>query len=104
MIHKEIMKMVIADTRKITEGELTQIRTEGLGNGFTVLTPEDGFRRDGTVWFGTCSECGERVSNSWRDGVWEHTISTNQTYHKDGSLLSQSTRFVDYCPTERGEA
>jgi hypothetical protein len=104
MIHKEIMEMVIADTRKLTEGELTQIRAEGLGNGFTVLNPEDGFRRDGTVWFGTCSECGEQVSNSWRDGVWEHTVRTVISYHADGVTPCQtSNQSFGYCP-ERGEA
>lgn len=104
MIDRNLMAIVIADTREMTDTELSEIRENGLGNGFAVLNPEDGFRRDNTLWFGTCSECGESVSNSWRDGVWEHAIRTNQTYHKDGSLLSQSTRFVDYCPTQRGEA
>jgi len=104
MIDKNIMARVITDTRKLTDTEVQQVRENGLGNGFKVLNPADGFREDNTVWFGNCSECGERVSNSWRDGIWKHSISTNQTYHKDGSLLSQSTKFVDYCPTQRGEA
>lgn len=104
MIHKEIMETVIADTRKLTEGELTQIRTEGLGNGFTVLNPADGFRRDGTLWFGTCSECGEQVSNSWRDGVWEHTVYTSRTYYPNGLPASSTSHQADYCPKQRGEA
>lgn len=101
MIDKNIMARIIADTREMTDTELQRIRENGEGNGFKVLDPEDGFRRDGSVWFGTCTECGEGVSNSWRDGVWKHRVVTDQTYHKDGSILSSNIRFVDYCPTAR---
>ena len=104
MIDKEIMARVIADTRKLTDTEVQQVRENGLGNGFIALEPADGFRQDGALWFGTCSVCGESVHNSWRDGIWKHTVYTNKTYHADGSLLSSTSHDTDYCPTQRGEA
>lgn len=104
MIDRNLMALVIADTRKMTDTELSQIRESGLGNGFTALDPHDGFRRDDTLWFGTCSECGEIVTNSWREGIWKHTIYTNKTYHASGALLSSTSHEADYCPKQRGEA
>lgn len=102
-IHAEIMRMALADTRQVTEEQVRQARENGLGNGFLVLNPEDGFRQDGSLWFGTCSVCGQRVTNSWRNGVWEHSVTVTESYHKNGSPLRQSTQTFDYCPTERGE-
>ena len=101
MIPNGLMSLVIADRREITDTELQRIRENGEGNGFKVLNPDDGFRRDGRVWFGDCSVCGERVSNSWRDGVWSHTVYTSKSYHADGSLLSSTSHQTDYCPTAR---
>lgn len=104
MIDTEIMARVIADTRKLTDTEVQQVRENGLGNGFTALEPADGFRQDDTLWFGTCSVCGESVTNSWRDGIWKHIVYTNRTYHANGLPLSSSSHNTDYCPTQRGEA
>ena len=28
-----------------------EIRKNGIGNGFTVIKPEDGYRKDNTLWF-----------------------------------------------------
>ena len=53
--------------------EIEEIREKGIGNGFTVVNPEDGFRKDNTIWFGNCSKCGNRVSNSiMTKFVWKH--------------------------------
>ena len=49
------------------------IRNQGIGDGFTVINPQDGYRKDNTIWNGTCSECGERVYNSIMTNYkWEH--------------------------------
>ena len=61
-------------------------------NGFTVLNPADGYRKDNRLWFGECSECGESVTNSHLKGIWEHT----QILEQDG--LSTKSKTIDYCP------
>lgn len=103
MIDGEIMARVIADTRKLTDTEVQQVRENGLGNGFIVTEPADGFRQDGTVWFGTCETCGETVTNSWRDGVWKHTVYSSKTYYSTGLIAQSASKQTDYCPVERGE-
>lgn len=100
MIENGLMSLVLAD-RKITDGELQRIRENGEGIGFSVLEPDDGFRRDGSLWFGTCSVCGERVTNSWRDGVWSHRVVTEEVRHPDGWVARSTSHQVDYCPTAR---
>ena len=80
---------------------LVEIRKNGIGNGFTVINPEDGYRKDNTLWFGECSECGERVVSSLMSAKskgWTHEIRTNVQYHTSGNVLSYSSRAVDYCP------
>jgi hypothetical protein len=68
---------------------LSEIREQGIGNGFTVLNPADGFRKDNTLWFGNCANCGERVTQSRFHKYWAHTISVGQN----------ASREVDYCPS-----
>jgi hypothetical protein len=80
---------------------LVEIRKNGIGNGFTVINPEDGYRKDNTLWFGECSECGERVVSSLMSAKskgWTHEIKTNVQYHADGREFTYSSRAVDYCP------
>ena len=73
---------------------LSEIREQGIGNGFTVLNPADGFRKDNTLWFGNCATCGERVTQSRFDKFWAHTVySVNEPHHK-------ISREVDYCPQQ----
>lgn len=103
MVDRNIMEMIIADRRQLTDKEVERIRKNGEGNGFTVLDPADGFRGDGSLWFGTCSACGERVSNSWLDGAWEHTVYTARTYYETGMVATSTSYQTDYCPTARGE-
>ena len=78
---------------EITQDNFDSVRSEGIGNGFTVLNPADGIRKDNRLWFGTCSVCGESVTNSALTGKgWEHTVYlVNEPNHK----VSKS---VDYCP------
>jgi hypothetical protein len=65
-----------------------RIRELGLGNGFSVLNPEDGYRKDNSVWFGECSKCGQMVANGRFFGLnWVH----------DEKLPNKSSRHVDYC-------
>ena len=53
--------------------EIQEIREKGIGYYFTVINPQDGFRKDNTIWNGTCSECGERVYNSiMTQFEWKH--------------------------------
>ena len=61
-------------------------------NGFTALNCEDGFRKDNRLWFGECSECGERITNSALKGVWEHTLILEQGHNYTKS------KNIDYCP------
>jgi len=68
---------------------LSEIREQGIGNGFTVLNPADGFRKDNTLWFGKCDTCGETVTQSRFHKFWEHTISVGPNTY----------RGVDYCPS-----
>lgn len=70
-----------------------QIRTLGIGENFNVIDPEDGYRKDGRLWFGRCSECGERVTSSFVDDViWKHKAYLPSTF---GGETSKS---IDYCP------
>jgi hypothetical protein len=67
-------------------------------NGFVVLDAHDGYRQDNRLWFGKCSECGEMVTNSALDGIWQHELITNAEYHADGRLFTKTSRQIDYCP------
>jgi hypothetical protein len=73
---------------------LLEIRKGGIGNGFTVIDPKDGFRKDNSLWFGTCSNCGEMVSSSLvsaKFNGWTHKIIKKE----NGYQVHTS---VDYCP------
>ncbi len=86
----------------VTKENFNQIREEGIGNGFSVINPHDGFRKDNRLWFGNCSECGELVTNSALTGKgWEHNLILEQTFHSDGKtpLMTRSVN-VDYCPSK----
>lgn len=72
--------------------EMKTIREQGIGSNFKVLNPKDGYRKDNSVWFGECANCGERVSNSVWHGVWHHTIETPSDF---GSVNRTK---LDYCP------
>lgn len=81
---------------------LVEIRTKGIGSNFTVSNVADGYRKDNAVWFGVCDTCGEGVvssSVSLKFNGWAHEIRENVKYHDDGlSILSFSSKAVDYCP------
>jgi hypothetical protein len=85
---------------KVTKENFNQIRVEGIGNGFTVINPADGMRKDNRLWFGTCSNCNDTVTNSALTGKgWEHSIRTVLSYHADGVTPCGSRIVsVDYCP------
>jgi len=84
----------------VTKENFQSIRENGIGNGFTVINPADGFRKDNRLWFGKCSECNEQVSNSALTGEgWTHSITTVISYHADGVTPCQmSIKHLDYCP------
>lgn len=85
----------VADLRQ----QVANIREQGLGNGFTVLNPGDGFRKNDQLWFGTCAVCGEMVSSSWHDqGAWIHKLRTFD--EKWGCTVSRN---LDHCPTNKKE-
>jgi hypothetical protein len=77
----------------ITQDNFDSIREQGIGNGFTVVNPADGYRKDNRLWFGTCETCAESVTNSSLTGKgWEHTVYTvNTPNHK-------ISKTVNYCP------
>jgi hypothetical protein len=69
-------------------------------NGFTAINCEDGYRKDNRLWFGECSVCGERITNSARDGIWKHEIVLDVKYHESGTVAYKSSKQVDYCPNK----
>ena len=73
-------------------------REQGIGSNFEVKDPKDGFRKDNTVWFGTCSICNEIVSNSRHNLTWMHSIDLKVTYHASGHIASRQSIQIDYCP------
>lgn len=75
-----------------------EIRERGLGLNFDVIDPEDGFRKDNTLWFGTCNVCKEAVSSSYHSKLWQHNIDLEVTYHASGQILSRKSIQVDHCP------
>lgn len=90
---------------------IQEIREQGIGNGFSVLNPADGYRKDNSLWFGECSECGERITNSHLNGIWEHTKVfevghyTKEYFDKglDGLANYKRSKHIDYCPKVAGE-
>lgn len=79
---------------------IQQVRENGLGYNFKVANQADGYRKDNRLWFGTCTSCGERVTNSSLNGIWMHEEVLETKYHEDGTtVLSRKTRQLDYCPT-----
>ncbi len=81
---------------KVTKENFNQIRVEGIGNGFTVINPADGFRKDNRLWFGTCSECNEMVTNSSMTGKgWEHSVVVRLI-----GTTGKEIKSVDYCPSK----
>lgn len=88
--------------------DITMDRELGIGKGFKVLNPADGHRGGNRLWFGTCATCGEQVTNSVLNGVWEHRITTYEEYWVingvKGTFPNHSSSYrVDYCPTSVGE-
>lgn len=69
-------------------------------NGFTAINCEDGYRKDNRLWFGECSECGERITNSHLNGIWKHEIVLEVKYHESGTIAYKSSKQVDYCPNK----
>jgi hypothetical protein len=78
---------------------LQEIREQGIGSNFKVANQADGYRKDDRLWFGTCTSCGERVTNSSLNGIWMHEDVLKITYHEDSQVFSRKTRQLDYCPT-----
>ena len=75
---------------------LVEIRKNGIGNGFTVINPKDGYRKDNLLWFGECATCGESVSSSSMSAKsvgWTHSVVVG-TIGTTGKIIES----VDYCP------
>jgi hypothetical protein len=75
---------------------IMEIRKNGIGSNFSVINPEDGYRKDNRLWFGTCSECGESVTNSSLKGSWVHSIHS-LTEYAPGKFVN-SYRDSEVCP------
>lgn len=83
----------------VTKENFQSIRENGIGSNFSVINPADGFRKDNRLWFGTCSECGQSVTNSALTGRgWEHEIILSREVHPSG-MVHQSSKNVTYCPS-----
>ena len=93
----------------MTSLTVMEIRENGIGSNHKVLNPADGYRKDNALWFGECSECGERISSSLHNkGEWTHTIYTQKGYYSmegyERGIYNQASSFsVAYCPTAKGE-
>lgn len=86
--------------------DITTLREAGIGKGFKVLDPHDGFRNNNQLWFGKCDTCGESVTSSYHDaGVWQHTVYTYVEYWGKDSRFPNHTQShnVDYCPKAEGK-
>jgi hypothetical protein len=89
--------------------KMSKVEKTQIANGFTALNCEDGFRKDNRLWFGECSECGERITNSNLDGIWKHTKYSEKGYYskeefdRDGIANFTSSKDIDYCPKVVGE-
>jgi len=77
---------------------IQETRTQGIGNGFKVLNPADGYRQDNQLWFGECANCGERVTNSLFGKGWEHELILEQKVSPNGFVGYKKSRQIDYCP------
>jgi hypothetical protein len=89
---------MLTNTAKLLSLPQQDIRERGIGLNFDVMNPEDGFRKDNALWFGKCSVCGDRVSNSRHAKLWEHDLTISVQYHTNGAILSRQSKNVDYCP------
>jgi len=83
---------------QVTKENFQTIRENGIGSNFTALNPADGFRKDNKLWFATCSECGESVTNSNLNGVWMHSV-TRDFRIDSGIRVGGTTSSFDYCPS-----
>jgi hypothetical protein len=77
-------------------------------NGFTALNAHDGYRKDNTLWFAECSECGDHISNSRHDNFWAHTVYTFKKFYSqenfERGVYNQASSYqVDYCPKVEGK-
>lgn len=78
---------------------MQEIRSQGRGSNFTVIDPQDGYRQNGQVWFGTCNRCGERVTSSRHDnGTWMHRLVVEKGNPPSVGGRGDTTRPIDYCP------
>lgn len=86
----------------ITKENFQSIRENGIGSNFKVLNPADGYRKDDRLWFGTCAECGETVTNSALKGEgWMHSIHSVQVMYAPAlgrEFELNSYKKVNYCP------
>lgn len=89
----------------LMEVDFRTIREAGLGKGFRVLEPHDGYRGDNSLWFGKCAVCMELVTHSRLTGLWEHTVYTLVEYWSKDSTFPNHTvsHKVDYCPVVEGK-
>lgn len=93
----------------MTSLTVTEIRENGIGSNHKVINPADGYRKDNRLWFGECSECGERITSSLHNkGEWTHTIYSIKGYYsmdnyERGIYNHGQSREVAYCPTAKGE-
>ncbi len=94
----------------MTSLTVNEIRENGIGSNHKVLNPEDGYRKDNRLWFGECSECGERITSSLHNkGEWTHTIYKEQGFYSKEAFDKGfpynfgSSYEVAYCPVAKGE-
>ncbi len=86
-----------------------EAREQGIGSNFMVLNPADGFRKDNSLWFGKCAECGEHVAHSYHTQAWTHTIYeyqewfSKEAFDKGMPANHSRSRQADYCPKVAGE-
>ena len=87
---------------------MTKVEKTQIANGFTALNCEDGFRKDNSLWFGECSECGERITNSRFDNFWVHTqyfeigYFSKEEFDRNGIYNFARSKKIDFCPKVEG--
>jgi hypothetical protein len=50
------------------------------------------------ILVGICSLCGESVTMGKFVKGFQHEVVLERTYHTSGTVASQRSKFIDYCP------
>jgi hypothetical protein len=64
----------------------------------TVENVKDVVNIGRNILVATCTECGERVVMGRFVDHFQHEVVLERTYHESGTVASQRSKMIDYCP------